>query len=356
MAKKRTRRDTSLNVWPSFTDLITSIFIFAMFLLILMVVQNFISLVQLRKLHHIVGSIFKDLDELKEAMKEEEVEVEKGTIVIKSDVLFPFNRWEIRDDQTENLKRIGENLKTYLDSPRRQKFRIVIEGHTDTMGPAENNDRLSYQRAQSLALLWRDIGFTPEYYELIPAGLGESNPKIEVKRDTITIYSDVFSPAGMWDDGDSIRPSAQEDLKSIGDKLKNALEARRRDGKFAISIKARTDTQRVSDLSAARISSLVMLWRNIGLTQHEDYELISRAREGDGRLATKGTEGTEGAEGTKGTEGTKGGVGSFRIAAIDSNLRKAVENANRRVEVKIIPKFSELEPFYRSRTKKPTDS
>ncbi len=55
MKRNRTRRDTSLNVWPSFTDLITSIFIFAMFLLILMVVQNYISLVQL-SYHRIVGS------------------------------------------------------------------------------------------------------------------------------------------------------------------------------------------------------------------------------------------------------------------------------------------------------------
>ena len=41
MKRNRTRRDTSLNVWPSFTDLITSIFIFAMFLLILMELYQF---------------------------------------------------------------------------------------------------------------------------------------------------------------------------------------------------------------------------------------------------------------------------------------------------------------------------
>ena len=127
--------------------------------------------------------------------------------------------------------------------------------------------------------------------------------------------------SGMWD-GERIRPSAQKDLKSIGQILKNALEPRQRDGKFAIAIKARTDTQRVSDLS----DSLVVLWKKIGLTQNH-YELLSREREG----------------------------GKFQIATIDSNLRKEVENANRRVEVKIIPKFSELEPFYRSKLKKTTD-
>ena len=330
MNKKQTRRDTSLNVWPSFTDLITSIFIFAMFLLILMVVQNYISLVQLSHLHRIVGSIFNDLDDLKRVMEGEEVKVEKGTIVIKSDVLFPFNKWEIKDIPSQalgDLRRIGQKLKAYLDSRRRQKFRIVIEGHTDTMGPSENNDRLSYRRAQSLALLWRrNIGFTPEHYELIPAGLGESNPKIEVRRDTITIYSDVFSPSGMWE-GNAILPVAKEGLESIGRILKNSLEARQRDGKFAISIKTQTDSQMVSD---QRVLSLVMLWRNIGLT-HEYYELISRAREKEGE------------------------TGNFRIAAIDSNLRQDVENANRRVEVKIIPKFSELEPFYRSKIQKTAD-
>ena len=53
MKRNRTRRDTSLNVWLSFTDLIASIFVFAMFLLILM---NYISLIQLSHLHRIVGS------------------------------------------------------------------------------------------------------------------------------------------------------------------------------------------------------------------------------------------------------------------------------------------------------------
>lgn len=327
MNKKRTRRDTSLNVWPSFTDLITSIFIFAMFLLILMVVQNHISLIQLSRLHEIVGSIFRDLDELKQVMADEEVEVDKGTIVIKSDIIFPFNKWRIRDippQALEDLERIGEKLKSYLERRgRSQKFRIVVEGHTDTIGPSENNDRLSYQRAQSLVLLWRDIGFTPEYYELIPAGLGESRPKIEVKRDgVITIYSDVFSPLGMWE-ADTIRPPAKESLESIGQILKNSLDVRQQNRRFAVSIETQTDTQTSSNFSKERVQSLVLLWENIGLTP-EYYLLISM-------VSKKEIE-----------------TGKIMTAAIDSSLRKSIEKVNRRVEVKIIPKFSELKPFYRS--------
>ena len=327
MNKKRTRRDTSLNVWPSFTDLITSIFIFAMFLLILMVVQNHISLIQLSRLHEIVGSIFKDLDELKQAMADEEVEVDKGTIVIKSDIIFPFNKWKIEDippQALEDLERIGEKLKSYLEGRgRNQKFRIVVEGHTDTIGPSENNDRLSYQRAQSLVLLWRGIGFTPEYYELIPAGLGESKPKIEVKRyDLITIYSDVFSPLGMWED-DTILPSAKEGLESIGQILKNSLDVRQQSRRFAISIETQTDTQTGSNFSEERAQSLVLLWQNIGLTP-EYYLLISMVSKEE--IET----------------------GKIMTASIDSSLRKSIEKVNRRVEVKIIPKFSELKPFYRS--------
>ena len=321
--KKRTRRDTSLNVWPSFTDLITSIFIFAMFLLILMVVQNHISLIQLSRLHEIVGSIFRDLDELKQVMVDEEVEVDKGTIVIKSDIIFPFNKWKIEDippQALEDLERIGEKLKSYLERRgRSQKFRIVVEGHTDTIGPSENNDRLSYQRAQSLVLLWRHIGFTPEYYELIPAGLGESRPKIEVKRyGLITIYSDVFSPLGMWE-ADNILPSAKESLESIGQILKSSLEVHQQNGRFAISI----ETQTGSNFSEERAQSLVRLWQNIGL-KPEYYLLISM-------VSKKEIE-----------------AGKIATATIDSSLRKSIEKVNRRVEVKIIPKFSELKPFYRS--------
>ena len=327
MNKKRTRRDTSLNVWPSFMDLITSIFIFAMFLLILMVVQNHISLIQLSHLHEIVGSIFRDLDELKQVMADEEVEVDKGTIVIKSDIIFPFNKWKIQDIPPQalgDLERIGQKLKSYLERRgRSQKFRIVVEGHTDTIGPSENNDRLSYQRAQSLVLLWRNIGFTPEHYELIPAGLGESRPKIEVKRDgAITIYSDVFSPLGMWE-ANTILPSAKEGLESIGQILKSSLEVRQQDGKFAISIETQTDTQTVSIFSEERTQSLALLWQNMGL-KPEYYELISMVPVKE--LETR----------------------KFRTATIDSSLRKSIEKVNRRVEVKIIPKFSELKPFYRN--------
>ena len=153
------------------------------FLLILMVVQNHISLIQLSHLHEIVGSIFRDLDELKQVMADEEVEVDKGTIVIKSDIIFPFNKWKIRDippQALEDLERIGQKLKSYLERRgRSQKFRIVVEGHTDTIGPSENNDRLSYQRAQSLVLLWRNIGFTPEHYELIRPVWESPDPKLK---------------------------------------------------------------------------------------------------------------------------------------------------------------------------------
>ena len=316
-------------MWPSFTDLITSIFIFAMFFLILMVVQNYISIIQLSHLHEIVGSIFKDMDDLERVMEGEEVEVNKGTIVIKSDVLFPFNKWERKDMSSqalEDLERIGLKLKSYLERRRRsQKFRIVIEGHTDTMGPAENNDRLSYQRAQSLALLWRDIGFTPEHYELIPAGLGESRPKIEVKKDSvISIYSDIFSPLGMWED-DNIFSSAKKDLETIGQILRDALEVRQQDGKFAIFIEDRTDTQMVLNLAAKRAQSLALLWQNMGLTS--EYYTVSMGPH-------------------KETE-----IREFPLVAINDSLRKAIEKVNRRVEVKIIPKFNELKPFYRSKLK-----
>ena len=329
MNKKRTRSETSINVWPSFTDMITSIFIFAMFLLILMVVRNYIDLIQLSRLHEIVGSIFRDLDELKQVMADEEVEVDKGTIVIKSDIIFPFNKWKIEDippQALEDLERIGDKLKSYLETRgRSQKFRIVVEGHTDTIGPSENNDRLSYQRAQSLVLLWRNIGFTPEYYELIPAGLGESRPKIEVKKDGgITIYCDVISPLEMWK-ADTILSSAKVDLESIGQILKSSLETRQQDGKFAISIETQTDTPTVSDFSEERARSLVLLWQNIGLTP-EDYDLISMAPAKESKTR------------------------EFITTAIDSSLRKAIEKVNRRVEVKIIPKFSELRrAFDRSR-------
>ena len=88
MNKRRTRRDTSLNVWPSFTDLITSIFIFAMFLLILTVVQNQETRQQLEKYREAAQEhgFSPDPDSVRDALRiareyEDHISAGKGTEV-----------------------------------------------------------------------------------------------------------------------------------------------------------------------------------------------------------------------------------------------------------------------------------
>ena len=62
-----------------------------------MVIKNYVDLSRLRTLEELVGKIEKDLDELEEFMGGEDVVVEEGTIVMRSDILFSFNESDLDD-------------------------------------------------------------------------------------------------------------------------------------------------------------------------------------------------------------------------------------------------------------------
>ena len=175
MRRRRTIDDT-FNIWPSFTDAITAIFIFMMFFLIVMMIKNYVDLSRLRALEELVGKVEKDIDELKEFMQGEDVMVEEGTIVMQSDILFPFDKCSIGDIMPtgrRRLRRIGTKLRNFLRSKDSKLFRIVVEGHTDSFGSQEYNQGLSFNRAQTIVTFWDQSGFSPREFDITPVGLGE---------------------------------------------------------------------------------------------------------------------------------------------------------------------------------------
>jgi outer membrane protein OmpA-like peptidoglycan-associated protein len=83
----------------------------------------------------------------KEVPKDITVDTDKRGIVLRlGDVLFDFDKYGLRADTRDKLDRIiGILKKKYPDRE------IIVEGHTDSIGGREYNDRLSENRARSVA-------------------------------------------------------------------------------------------------------------------------------------------------------------------------------------------------------------
>ncbi len=89
----------------------------------------------------------KQAEELEEKLDGASVErVGEGIkITFSSGILFDVNKSTIKPTTRENLDNLAETLKKYDDTE------VLIEGHTDSTGGDELNQRLSEERARSVA-------------------------------------------------------------------------------------------------------------------------------------------------------------------------------------------------------------
>ena len=65
-------------------------------------------------------------------------------INLQGDVLFDFDKWDIRKEAETSLRKLAEIIKKY------PKSEVLIEGHTDGKGAEEYNQNLSEKRAASV--------------------------------------------------------------------------------------------------------------------------------------------------------------------------------------------------------------
>src|SRR6185369_11600649 len=90
----------------------------------------------------------KQAEELKQ-IEGVEVEHAEGTneigVRLTSDILFDLNSAALRPESRTTLNELAGNFAKYPDN------RIVVEGHTDSSGTDAYNQRLSEQRASSVA-------------------------------------------------------------------------------------------------------------------------------------------------------------------------------------------------------------
>lgn len=105
--------------------------------------------------------------ELLEEFNAREVE---GKIIVSlpGDVLFDFDKSEIRDDAEPVLERLSELLAAFEAAP------VIIQGHTDAMGSDAYNLALSDRRAESVRAWLRDDGIAVA--RMTTEGHGEARP------------------------------------------------------------------------------------------------------------------------------------------------------------------------------------
>jgi OOP family OmpA-OmpF porin len=111
------------------------------------------------------ASLQQQLQKIQAANMREEA---RGTVLTLGDVFFDFNKATLKPRALQNLDSLVQFLK---ENPQRN---IVVEGYTDSMGSAVYNQKLSYQRAQSVIDYLESQGINSD--RLTARGYGEAFP------------------------------------------------------------------------------------------------------------------------------------------------------------------------------------
>lgn len=92
----------------------------------------------------------------------------KSAMIIPSNILFDFDRWQLKPQAFSVLITVAEFIKSPDEI-------MVIEGHTCNMGNKDYNLRLSRKRAESVAAFLRTIKNIPGK-QIITVGYGDEIP------------------------------------------------------------------------------------------------------------------------------------------------------------------------------------
>ena len=97
----------------------------------------------------------------------------RGLIVSMPDVLFDFNKYTLKPEARERLARISGIVLAYPD------LKLEVEGHTDSTGSHEFNQRLSEKRAASVRDYLVDANVPVN--NVMARGLAETDPVADNK-------------------------------------------------------------------------------------------------------------------------------------------------------------------------------
>lgn len=203
--------------WPSYSDLMTSLFFLMLVMFILTIVSLRNSLLEAEKLRRVSEEQLRSIEQIQQAVNQlpkkyfEQDEVNRRWI-LKKDYSPRFNARDadirVLNDTTDLIS-VGKSLMGVIDRLNKMKetpqyrdmditYLVVIEGMA-SKDSYPYNDELSYNRALSLYYLWRrnDISFEKSQCEVQISGSGirgrgrynadGAHPQEEVKNQRIII-------------------------------------------------------------------------------------------------------------------------------------------------------------------------
>jgi outer membrane protein OmpA-like peptidoglycan-associated protein len=109
--------------------------------------------------------------EIEKAVPDAQVAREGEGLVVtfSSNVLFGFDKYNLTSQSKSTIRDLYDILTKYPDE------NVLIIGHTDNIGTASYNLKLSQRRAASVSGYLVDLGITPS--RLSTRGMGEEDPK-----------------------------------------------------------------------------------------------------------------------------------------------------------------------------------
>lgn len=113
----------------------------------------------------------KQEQELRQIEGVEVTRPSEGEISVRltNDILFDTDSYALRGASRSTLNELAGNFRQYPDN------RIIVEGHTDSTGTDAHNQRLSENRAASVADYLIDQGVASS--KIVVYGFGEARPK-----------------------------------------------------------------------------------------------------------------------------------------------------------------------------------
>lgn len=185
-------KKNSSHFWPSYSDLMTSLFFLMLVMFILTIVSLRNSLLEAETLRKVSEEQLKSIEQIQQAVNQlpkqffEQDEANRRWI-LKKDYSPRFNARDadIRVlNDTIDLINVGKSLMGVIENLNRMKetpqykdmditYLVVIEGMA-SKDSYPYNDELSYNRALSLYYLWRrnDISFEKSQCEVQISGSG----------------------------------------------------------------------------------------------------------------------------------------------------------------------------------------
>lgn len=207
--------------WPSYTDLMTSLF----FIMLVLYVLTYVRLNSTIKLQKEKIEIIETVEEnLKPLQKDKTLfiyEEQYKRFNLAFQVKFNVGKSEITENdlidyqQTRfNIIQAGNKLKTIINNLNKLKktndklknvsYILVLAGYASKIGDEIENYKLSYQRALNLKNFWKQSGIDfedPEYKELIDLqiagnGTGGVGRKTDNESDNQRFLIQIFPKIG----------------------------------------------------------------------------------------------------------------------------------------------------------------